>query len=198
MKIQFLGAADTVTGSRHRVDIGNQRLLLDCGLFQGDKVHRERNWVPLDPALRELDAVVLSHAHLDHSGCLPVRVRDGCPGPVYATPATIALASVWLLDSAHLQEEDARRANRYGYSRHARALPLYERADAQRVMARFKPLPAGRRRALRIVPLQQSSVGHLLGARAVRLGHGGCRVRAGPVSSSRPASWPPACVCCTN
>jgi len=192
MKIQFLGAADTVTGSRHRVDIGNQRLLLDCGLFQGYKVHRERNWLPLDPALRELDAVVLSHAHLDHSGYLPVLVRDGYPGPVYATPATIALASVLLLDSAHLQEEDARRANRYGYSRHAKALPLYNRADAKRAIARFKPLPAGRRLALGDVTLQLSPVGHLLGACAVRLEHRGeSLVFSGDVGRSGDLLMPP-------
>lgn len=143
MKIQFLGAADSVTGSRHRVELGGQSFLLDCGLFQGFKVLRERNWAPLDPRLLQLDAVVLSHAHLDHSGFLPALAKAGWHGPVYATAATCALAEVLLLDSAHLQEEDARRANRYGYSRHAKALPLYTRADAKRAIALFKPLATG-------------------------------------------------------
>jgi metallo-beta-lactamase family protein len=127
MKISFHGAADTVTGSRHLVRIGSQHILLDCGLFQGFKLHRERNWLRPGPELMRADAVVLSHAHLDHSGWLPVLVKHGFRGPVYATPATRDLAEVLLLDSAHLQEEDARRANRYGYSRHAKALPLYTR-----------------------------------------------------------------------
>ena len=124
MKIHFLGAADGVTGSRHLVDTGERQILLDCGLFQGWKLHRERNWQS-PAALREVDAVVLSHAHLDHSGWLPALVKHGFRGPIHASPATCELARVLLLDSAHLQEEDARRANRYGYSRHAKALPLY-------------------------------------------------------------------------
>ena len=124
MKIHFLGAADSVTGSRHLVDIGGQNLLLDCGLFQGCKVHRERNWAPMLPELVAADAVVLSQAHLDHSGYLPALVKHGFAGPIYATPATRDLAEVLLLDSAHLQEEDARRATRYGYSKHNKALPL--------------------------------------------------------------------------
>jgi metallo-beta-lactamase family protein len=169
MQIQFLGAADCVTGSRHRVEIGGARLLLDCGLFQGFKVLRERNWAPLGPALRELDAIVLSHAHLDHSGFLPVLAKHGWQGPVYASPATCELARVLLLDSAHLQEEDARRANRYGYSRHAKALPLYTRADAHRALALMKPLAPGRAQRIGGATLTLSPVGHLLGACAVHL-----------------------------
>jgi len=113
MKITFLGAVDGVTGSRHLVDTGERRVLLDCGLFQGFKQQRERNWL-FPEALRDLDAVVLSHAHLDHSGYLPALVKHGFRGPIHASPATCDLAAVLLLDSAHLQEEDARRANRYG------------------------------------------------------------------------------------
>ena len=149
MHITFHGAADTVTGSRHLVQIGSQRLLLDCGLFQGFKVLRERNWAPPSPELLQADAVVLSHAHLDHSGWLPALVKHGFRGPVYATPATRDLAEVLLLDSAHLQEEDARRANRYGYSRHDKALPLYTRRDAQRAIAKIVPVPPGRDEAVR-------------------------------------------------
>ena len=148
MQIQFLGAADAVTGSRHLVTLGEQRILLDCGMFQGWKVLRERNWAPLGVPPHEIDAVVLSHAHIDHSGWLPRLVRDGFRGPIYASPATCDLAQVLLLDSAHLQEEDARRANRHGYSRHAKALPLYTRADAKKAIAKLVPLAPGKWRAI--------------------------------------------------
>ena len=176
MKISFFGAADTVTGSRHLVHIGGHSLLLDCGLFQGFKVHRERNWAPPPPEPLQADAVVLSHAHLDHSGWLPALVKHGFRGPVYASPATRDLAEVLLLDSAHLQEEDARRANRYGYSRHAKALPLYTRRDAQRAIARIVPLPPGRDARVGQVRIGLTPVGHLLGACAVTLARGGERL----------------------
>lgn len=172
MQIGFLGAADTVTGSKHLVHLAGQRLLLDCGLYQGYKVYRERNWAPPSPELMAADAVVLSHAHLDHSGWLPVLARHGWSGPVYASPATLSLAQVLLMDSAHLQEEDARRANRYGYSKHEKALPLYTRADAQRALARLVPLVPGRTQKLGRVRLTLSPVGHLLGACAAHLASG--------------------------
>lgn len=177
MQITFLGAADTVTGSRHLVDTGRERLLLDCGLFQGFKALRERNWMDwnaMGVAPRGIDAVVLSHAHLDHSGFLPALVKQGFKGPVYATQATCDLAQVMLMDSAHLMEEDAKRANRYGYTRHAPALPLYTRADVLRCLAHFRPvqfqqsvnLASGTRITL-------TPMGHLLGAAAVRIQRGG-------------------------
>jgi metallo-beta-lactamase family protein len=171
MNITFLGAADSVTGSRHRVDMGGQRILLDCGLYQGYKVLRERNWAAPEAGLMDVDAVVLSHAHLDHSGFLPALVKHGWRGKVYASPATCALAEVLLLDSAHLQEEDARRANRYGYSHHAKALPLYTRADAHRALEHLVPLPPGRELRLGDVTLLLTPVGHLLGACAATLQH---------------------------
>ena len=172
MKIHFLGAADGVTGSRHLVHTDDRRILLDCGLFQGWKLHRERNWV-MPEALREIDAVVLSHAHLDHSGWLPALVKHGFRGPIYASPATCALAQVLLLDSAHLQEEDARRANRHGYSRHEKALPLYTRADAQRALEQMVALAPGRALKLgRQATLRLAPVGHLLGACSVSLDDG--------------------------
>jgi len=171
MQIQFLGAADTVTGSRHLVTLGGQRILLDCGLFQGYKVLSERNWQPLGALPRDIDAVVLSHAHLDHSGWLPGLVKAGFKGPIYASPATRDLAEVLLLDSAHLQEEDARRANRYGYSRHEKALPLYTKADAKRAIARIQAVPPGRALKVGDVAVQMTPVGHLLGACSVRLAH---------------------------
>jgi metallo-beta-lactamase family protein len=176
MQITFLGAADTVTGSRHLIDTGNKRLLLDCGLFQGFKALRERNWIGFEAmgiAPRSIDAVVLSHAHLDHSGYLPALVKEGFAGPIYCTQATRDLAEVMLLDSAHLQEEDARRANRYGYSRHAPALPLYTRANAVHCLSRFKPLafaqPLDLGGGTRVT---LTPAGHLLGAAAVRVQQG--------------------------
>ena len=137
MKITFLGAADTVTGSRHLVEMADQKILLDCGLFQGFKVLRERNWAAVPALSQRLDAIVLSHAHLDHSGYLPLLVKQGFRGPVYATAATKDLCRVLLLDSAWLQEEDARRANKYGYSKHKKALPLYTVVDANTPLPRF-------------------------------------------------------------
>ena len=172
MQLQFLGAADTVTGSRHFLEFGGARLLLDCGLFQGFKTHRERNWAEPPEALRDLDAVLLSHAHLDHCGWLPVLVKHGFRGPVYASAATCALAEVLLLDSAHLQEEDARRANRGGWSRHRPARPLYTTADAKRALALMQPLAPGRSRTVAGVQAQWVPAGHLLGASSLRLSRG--------------------------
>ncbi|HSQ73750.1 MAG TPA: MBL fold metallo-hydrolase [Rubrivivax sp.] len=191
MKIQFLGAADGVTGSRHLVDTGDRQILLDCGLFQGWKLHRERNWQN-PAALREVDAVVLSHAHLDHSGWLPALVKHGFRGPIHASPATCDLARVLLLDSAHLQEEDARRANRYGYSRHAKALPLYTKADAHRALAQMVPLPPGRELKIGHSVVKLTPVGHLLGACSVALSHGGLRlVFSGDVGRQDDLLMPP-------
>jgi metallo-beta-lactamase family protein len=169
MEVRFLGAADTVTGSKHLVTLAGQRVLLDCGLFQGYKVLRERNWAPPDFDVRDVDAVVLSHAHLDHSGWLPVLVKHGYRGPVFASPATRDLAGVLLMDSAYLQEEDARRANRYGYSRHDKALALYTRADAARSLAKIETLAPGRELALGQVRVTLTPTGHLVGACAVSL-----------------------------
>jgi metallo-beta-lactamase family protein len=173
MKLHFLGAANTVTGSRHLVDTGGARVLLDCGMFQGFKTLRERNWAPLQVSPAGIDAVVLSHAHLDHCGWLPVLVRQGFKGPVYASPATRDLAEVLLLDSAHLQEEDARRANRGGWTRHQPAKPLYTVAEAKHALAKVVAVPAGRSVAVGHAQVLLRPAGHLLGACTVTLSAGG-------------------------
>ena len=176
MKLTSFGAADGVTGSKHLVEIGGARILLDCGLFQGLKLHRERNWQPLPIDLHSIDAVVLSHAHLDHSGWLPVLVRQGYRGPVFSNAATRDLTAVLLRDSAHLQEEDARRANRYGSSKHDKALPLYTKADAVRAVQRIVAILPGRQAEVDGVSISMSPVGHLLGASAVTLSARGERI----------------------
>lgn len=176
MRLHFLGAADTVTGSKHLVEAGGARVLLDCGLFQGYKTLRERNWAPLAVAPGSIDAVVLSHAHLDHCGWLPVLVNQGFKGPVHASPATRDLAEVLLLDSAHLQEEDARRANRGGWTRHQPARPLYTVAEAKRAIARIAPVAAGRGVRVGDARIDLTPAGHLLGAMSVTLRHGDRRL----------------------
>jgi metallo-beta-lactamase family protein len=176
MKLTSYGAADGVTGSKHLVEFAGSRILLDCGLFQGLKLHRERNWQPVPFDIDSLDAVILSHAHLDHSGFLPVLVKRGYRGPVYASGATRDLTDVLLRDSAHLQEEDARRANRYGTSKHGKALPLYTGADAVRAVQRLTPLAAGRSAKVGRIEVSLTPVGHLLGANAVTLAAGRERI----------------------
>jgi metallo-beta-lactamase family protein len=136
--LAFLGAAGTVTGSRHLVEWGGKRLLVDCGLFQGMRELRQFNWerFPVEPS--SIDAVILTHAHLDHSGYLPRLVKHGFSGSIYATTATRDVARLILLDSAHLQEKDAEFANRHGFSRHKPALPLYTTADAEMALSFFR------------------------------------------------------------
>jgi metallo-beta-lactamase family protein len=141
VKLTFLGATNTVTGSKYLVSSERTRVLVDCGLFQGLKRLRLRNREPFPVPPAELEAVVLTHAHLDHSGYLPLLVRNGFRGPVFCTPATKALCEILLPDSGHLQEEDAAYANRHGFSRHHPALPLYTRADAERSLHQLEPIP---------------------------------------------------------
>ncbi|MGA7687417.1 MAG: MBL fold metallo-hydrolase [Terriglobales bacterium] len=145
--IQFLGAAGVVTGSKHLIsttddpnDAGGFRVLVDCGLFQGQKEWRERNWQDTPVPARSINAVILTHAHLDHCGWLPRLVKEGFRGPIYATQATIDLCSVVLPDSGHLQEEDAAFYNKRGASKHTPALPLYTLKEAQDCMQYFKPV----------------------------------------------------------
>ncbi len=141
--LTFYGGVGTVTGSRHLLAAYHARLLADCGMFQGDKALRARNWTSpgFDP--KSVNALVLTHAHMDHSGYIPRFVRDGYAGPIYCTGATRELAEVILLDSAKLQEEDANHANRHGYSSHTPALPLYTSQDVERAMRQFSTVEYG-------------------------------------------------------
>src|SRR5512146_832613 len=164
MKVTFLGAAGAVTGSRYLVELGARRLLIDCGLFQGLKRLRERNWLPFPFDPRSLDAVLLTHAHIDHSGYLPVLVRCGYRGPVYCTEATRRLLSLLLPDCARLQEEEAEHANRHRFSKHSPALPLYTQADAAAALERLHPVALPSQIALLTdVQASFSRAGHLLG-----------------------------------
>ena len=188
MHLTFLGAAGTVTGSRHLLEVDGRRILVDCGLFQGLKELRERNWEPLpvDPA--SIDAVILTHAHLDHCGYLPRLVAMGYRGRIFCTPGTKDLCSLVLPDAAHIQEEDARDANRHGFTKHQPALPLYTTVDAARALDRLQPVgydrpiplwgQTGVRMGVRhpsdpgLAPtVEFINAGHLLGS-VVRPGHG--------------------------
>ena len=168
--LQFLGAAGGVTGSKFLVTFGDDQVLIDCGLFQGLKELRLKNWAPVPIDLARLRAVVLTHAHIDHSGYLPCIVSKGYKGPVFATPATCDLLSVMLPDAAHLQEEEARYANRKGYSKHAPALPLYTVEDANRSLRLLRPTRVGEAaEVVKGVFADFHRVGHILGAGCARL-----------------------------
>lgn len=173
MRIRFMGAAGTVTGSRTLVRQGSTSLLVDCGMFQGYKPLRLRNWEPLpvDPAT--IDAVVLTHAHLDHSGWLPVLVRQGFSGPVLCTPATRDLCRLILMDSARINEEDANYANRKGFSRHSPAKPLFSEADARDALALMQPVRWDEELEVGELRVRLSGAGHILGASSVRVAGGG-------------------------
>jgi metallo-beta-lactamase family protein len=177
VNITFLGGAGTVTGSKYLVRHDGRSLLLDCGLFQGYKLLRLRNWTPLPVAPNQIDAVLLTHAHLDHSGYLPLLAKEGFAGHVYASSGTRDLCRILLPDSGHIQEEDAAFANRHGFSKHAPALPLYTRQDALDCLSlikavdlgiTFQPIPGWR--------VTFSSAGHILGASSVLLEVAGRRI----------------------
>ena len=168
MKITFLGGAGTVTGSKFLVEAGTTRILVDCGLFQGIKPLRLANWkrFGIDPA--SVDAVVLTHAHVDHSGYLPALARDGFAGPIHCTAPTAALCDILLPDCGHIQEEDARYANKKRFSRHEPALPLYTEEDARAVAEQFSPLAFGRPLVIGDLTVTLRPAGHILGARPTR------------------------------
>lgn len=168
--LQFLGAAGGVTGSKYLFSYGEDQVLIDCGLFQGLKDLRERNWAPVPIDLKRLRAVILTHAHIDHSGYLPRIVSKGFKGPVYATPGTCDLLGVMLPDAAHLQEEEARYARHKGYSRHTPALPLYTVEDAEQSLNLLRSVDV--RESIEVIKgvfLDFSRVGHILGAGSARL-----------------------------
>jgi metallo-beta-lactamase family protein len=177
VSITFLGAAGTVTGSKYLVRHGNQSLLVDCGLFQGYKQLRLRNWAPLPVAPDQVHAVLLTHAHLDHSGYLPLLAKEGYGGPIYTSTGTRDLCRILLPDSGHIQEEDAAFANRHGFSKHSPALPLYTRQDALDCLPLIKTVRYGH--AFPALPGWRAtfqSAGHILGASSILLEVAGRRI----------------------
>jgi metallo-beta-lactamase family protein len=168
--LQFLGAAKTVTGSRILLNLpGGGRYLVDCGLFQGPKNIRERNWQS-HPDLLKLDGIILTHAHIDHSGYLPRLVKEGYKGPIYASPATADLCRIMLLDAAHLQEEDARFANMTQYSHHSPAIPLFDTKDAEQALSQFRATQLHREFELaKGIRVQMIPSGHMLGSTYIHM-----------------------------
>ena len=168
--LTFLGATGTVTGSRYLVESDGRRILVDCGLFQGFKQLRLRNWNPFPVPPESISEVLLTHAHLDHSGYLPALVRDGFRGKIYATASTFELCKLLLPDSGHLQEEEARYARRKAYSKHRDPLPLYTVDDAKAALDHFEPVPFDHTLHLNeVISARFVVAGHLLGAASVRL-----------------------------
>jgi len=197
MQLTFLGAAGTVTGSKHLLEVDGRRILVDCGLFQGLKELRLRNWDPFPVSPATIDAVILTHAHLDHCGYLPRLVAGGYGGRIFCTPGTKELCSLVLPDSARIQEEDARDANRKAYSKHQPALPLYTGVDAARALDRLQPV--GYERAVPVLPARAGrtsgaipsadpafsptveflNAGHVLGSAYARVRAGGATILFG-------------------
>lgn len=176
-QLTFLGAAGTVTGSRHLVETPQARLLIDCGLFQGMKELRLRNWEPVPRELTTLDAILLTHAHLDHTGYLPRLVKAGYRGPIFATEPTIELLGLLLPDAAYLQEEEAAYANKHGYSKHKPALPLFDIEDALKTLRLLQPLPYEQRKRLPGgLTATLRDTGHLLGSASIQLDVSGRRL----------------------
>lgn len=172
MRLTFLGGAGTVTGSRFAVETERGVVLVDCGMFQGPREIRERNWDPFPLAPSSIEAVVLTHAHLDHCGYLPALVRDGFTGPVLCSPNTARLVPIILRDSARLQEEDTAYARKKGYSRHAQPRELYDSTDAEAAIALLHPVEFGD--TVRLHPdltCRLDPAGHILGSATVTLMH---------------------------
>ncbi len=165
----FWGGTGTVTGSRFLLRTNRRQYLIDCGLFQGGRRWKEMNWQPFPISPGQVDAVFLTHAHIDHTGYLPRLVQQGFRGPIYATEATCALLRILLPDSAYLQEQDAAYANKKGYSRHKPALPLYTVADADQALALLHPVPFSRPLTLDGVTVTWQPAGHILGSSIVQI-----------------------------
>lgn len=174
MQLTFMGAVQTVTGSKYLITTEHQKILVDCGLFQGLKELRSRNWLPLPVNPREIDAVVLTHAHIDHTGYIPLLVKNGFAGKIYCSFATKDLCNILLPDSGYLQEEEAKFANKHGYSRHKPALPLYTKEDAELSLQYFKPVDFEESLQFKddvVITLHRA--GHILGASLVEIKQNG-------------------------
>lgn len=170
LKMTFMGAAGTVTGSKYLLSDSTTNIMVDCGLFQGLKDLRLKNWAALEIDPSQIDAVLLTHAHLDHSGYLPLLVKKGFRGPIHCSHATAELCALLLRDSAYLQEKDADFANRHGFSKHHPALPLYNSEDAERAIAQLKPHPF--HQTISLLPDIEACfhmAGHILGAAIIQL-----------------------------
>lgn len=170
MDITFLGATETVTGSKYLLSFDSKKILVDCGLFQGRKELRLRNWASLPVAASSIDAVLLTHAHIDHSGYLPLLVKNGFKGPIYCTKGTKDLCEILLPDSGHLQEEEAAFANKNNYSKHHPALPLYTQKEAEIALNYFEATPI--HHSLSLSPdfsFQFLPAGHIIGASFIRI-----------------------------
>lgn len=172
MQLGFHGGVGTVTGSKYLLHLAEGRVLVDCGLFQGYKQLRRRNWARLPFAPRDIEAVLLTHAHIDHSGYIPLLARQGFGGPIYATPGTIDLCRILLPDSGHLQEREAEFVNRHGFTRHRPALPLYTVEDAERALHLFRARGFGKPFAVAGAQVTLRCAGHILGAATVELRSG--------------------------
>jgi len=170
INIHFLGAAGTVTGSKYLVDTGERKILIDCGLFQGLKELRLKNWEYPPVDVSEIDAVLLTHGHMDHTGYLPRLVKQGFKGAIYGTNPTLDIAKIILNDSAKIQEQEAERANKEGYSKHSPAEPLYTLSDVEKTVPRFKGVPPSQwLPILKDVKARFQYNGHILGATYIEL-----------------------------
>ena len=169
VSVTFLGGAQTVTGSKYLLKIDNKKVLVDCGLFQGPKELRLRNWNPLHFPPSEIDYVVITHAHIDHSGYIPKLVKDGFKGKIFCTDASNELITILLRDSAKLQEEEADFANKKGYSKHEKALPLYTIKDVEYALPHIYSVPINKPFELeKNITIEFLNAGHILGASIVR------------------------------
>ena len=169
MQITFLGGSETVTGSKYLVETQTTKILIDCGLYQGYKWLRKRNREPLPFNIKELDAIVLTHAHLDHSGFIPAIYKQGFRGPVYTHEATVSLCSILLPDSGHIQEDDAKFYGKHKISRHENPEPLYDKATAEASLSLFKPVAFNESFSVGDIDIVLQSAGHIMGAASVIL-----------------------------
>ena len=170
VRVRFLGAAKTVTGSKYLLDIGGYRLLVDCGLFQGPRALRERNWSDLPENPKDLDGVLITHSHIDHIGFLPRIFRQGFNGPIYGTEVTCELMKIMLQDSAKIQEEEAAYARKKGYSKHKDPQPLYEIDHAKAVFSKLNPQPSNTWVTIKQgIKVRFLNAGHILGSSIIEI-----------------------------